>query len=45
MIEETIQEIEKDITYFNNLGFVNLAQKFERDLKLINSLRKDTTHE
>ena len=33
-----IEDIEKDITYFKNLGFDNLATKFERDLSEIKRL-------
>lgn len=40
MTEQTqiIEEIEKDIVYFKNLGFEHLASKFERDLNYIKSL-------
>ena len=37
-ITNIINEIEKDVIYFKNLGFDNLATKFERDLKTIKSL-------
>lgn len=33
-----IQDIEKDIIYFTNLGFEVLAGKFKRDLDIIQSL-------
>lgn len=36
--EQTIQEIEADINYFKNIGFVELAKKFERDLNTIKDL-------
>lgn len=35
---EIIEEIEKDISYFRNLGFDTLATKFERDLSEIKRL-------
>ena len=37
-IEEVIKELELDITYFTNLGFENLANKFRRDLNAIKGL-------
>lgn len=37
-VTNIINEIEKDVIYFKNLGFDNLAAKFERDLKTIKSL-------
>lgn len=33
-----VEEIERDIKYFNNLEFKDLANKFQRDLDLIMSL-------
>ena len=33
-----IAELEKDIIYFTNLDFTNLADKFKRDLDIIKSL-------
>lgn len=33
-----IDEIERDITYFDKLDFKNLVSKFQRDLDLIKSL-------
>ena len=33
-----IDEIERDITYFDKLDFKNLVSKFQRDLNLIKSL-------
>ncbi len=33
-----IPEIEKDITYFGNIGFDHLKDKFIRDLEAIKSL-------
>ena len=41
MTEETtniISDIENDITYFKNMGFDVLAEKFTRDLNIIKSL-------
>lgn len=38
MAQNTIVELEKDITYFTNIGFVTLAEKFTRDLNIIKSL-------
>lgn len=41
MTEETtniINDIEKDITYFKNMGFDVLAEKFKRDLNTIKGL-------
>lgn len=35
---KTITELEKDITYFKNLGFDMLAEKFSRDLNTIKIL-------
>ena len=37
-ITQTLTEIEKDITYFKNLGFEHLVEKFERDKRAIQSL-------
>lgn len=37
-VDVVITELEKDITYFNNLGFTNLTEKFKRDLDIIKSL-------
>lgn len=37
---EIIEELNKDITYFKNLGFDNLASKFERDLSEIQKVIK-----
>lgn len=37
-VSRIIPEIEQDITYFNNIGFEHLADKFIRDLKCIKSL-------
>lgn len=36
--EQTIKELENDVSYFQNIGFVELAKKFERDLNTIKSL-------
>jgi hypothetical protein len=44
MTEETkaiVDSIEKDITYFKNIGFDVLAEKFTRDLNLIKSLAEN----
>lgn len=37
-VKAQIPEIEKDITYFNNLGFEHLAEKFGRDLECVKSV-------
>lgn len=37
-IEKIIPNIEFDITYFNNIGFEHLRDKFTRDLNAIKSL-------
>ena len=37
-VEQTLRELEEDINYFKNIGFVELAKKFERDLNTIKSL-------
>ena len=36
-----IEEIKKDITYFNNMDFINIAAKFTRDLNVIETLIKE----
>lgn len=38
--QTVIEELQADITYFQNVGFVNLADKFKRDLELIKDLVK-----
>ena len=40
-IQNIIEEIDKDITYFKNLGFDVLAEKFTRDLNAIKSLTEN----
>lgn len=40
-IQNIIEEIDKDITYFKNLGFDVLAEKFTRDLNVIKSLTEN----
>ena len=40
-MEDIITEIDKDITYFKNLGFDHLAEKFERDLNVIKELTQN----
>ena len=40
-INTTIEELEKDITYFTNLGFNQLVEKFKRDLTAIKELKKE----
>lgn len=40
-IQNIITEIDKDITYFKNLGFDTLAEKFTRDLNVIKSLTEN----
>ena len=37
-ISTVISELEREIIYFKNLGFDNLAIKFERDLTAIKQL-------
>lgn len=37
-----IEELEKDINYFKNIGFDNIAAKFERDLSEIKRLTEVT---
>ena len=39
-ITSTIEDIESDITYFSKMEFTVLKQKFERDLHLIQYLKK-----
>ena len=39
-IQKHINELQKDIEYFSNLGFVELSKKFSRDLKTIEDLQK-----
>ena len=36
------KELENDIAYFKNLGFIQLVEKFERDLKWIKELLKNS---
>lgn len=38
---DIIEELTKDIEYFNRLGFIELAKKFERDLNAIRGLMND----
>lgn len=38
--QTVIEELQADITYFQNVGFVHLADKFKRDLELIKDLVK-----
>ena len=40
-IQNIIAEIDKDVTYFKNLGFDTLAEKFTRDLNMIKSLAEN----
>lgn len=40
-MDQIIKELEQDIQYFKNLGFDNLAKKFQRDLEIINSLAQN----
>lgn len=40
-IQSIITEIDKDVTYFKNLGFDILAEKFTRDLNMIKSLAEN----
>ena len=44
-IEKLIPEIEQDITYFENIGFVHLKDKFNRDLNIIKSLLEHSKKE
>ena len=37
-ISKIIEDIEKDITYFKNMGFDHLSEKFQRDLDIIKGL-------
>lgn len=37
-VESVVQELEKDIDYFTRIDFINLANKFKRDLNTIKSL-------
>lgn len=39
--EAILKDIEKDITYFKNIGFDILAGKFTRDLNIIKSLTEN----
>ena len=39
-LQKNINELQKDIEYFSNLGFVELSKKFSRDLKIIEDLQK-----
>lgn len=36
--EKQTEEIKRDIDYFKNIEFNDLASKFERDLEIINTL-------
>ena len=38
--EAVISEIKQDIKYFNNYGMTTIAEKFERDLNFIQSLKE-----
>ena len=38
---DILEQIEKDIQYFKNLGFTELVKKFQRDADYIRSLNKD----
>lgn len=37
-MKKIIEDIEKDVVYFTNIGFDHLAEKFKRDLNIIKSL-------
>lgn len=40
-VEIIVKDIEKDIVYFRNVGFNELAEKFTRDLNIIKSLAEN----
>ena len=40
-IKIVVESIEKDITYFKNIGFDVLAEKFTRDLNTIKGLAEN----
>lgn len=41
--ESDISDLKKDIEYFEQLNFVNLAEKFKRDLRVIEYLLQTQT--
>ena len=40
-IKTVVESLEKDITYFKNIGFDIIAEKFTRDLNVIKSLTEN----
>ena len=44
-METEINDLKKDIEYFEQLNFVNLANKFKRDLQIIEQLKQNMKDE
>ena len=45
MMDTQLNELKQDIQYFEQLNFVNLANKFKRDLQIIEHLKQSMKDE